>query len=263
MTVLLKRYAWTAMLLLLGSGGAWAQDLETELGQAVQLYQDGEWEASTQALTHLLGTGQLSKSQRTQARQTLAEAYISLRQPELAVEAYKQIVRDDRSFNMRSLGEDPDARLLRHLGQAVLEVREEERRELEAQLSKVSRRAALVRSAALPGWGQRYQGYKWRGHVMLGLTLSSVAYAIVAEKDFRKARDGYEDARGDFDKRYDQYTSKADRADLALGIVGSLWVANMLDAVFQRPALPRVGLSLELKPIRDRVGLQVAFVQSL
>lgn len=261
MSSLLKRHAWIG-LLLLGSGGAWAQDLEAELVQAVQLYQDGEWEAATQALTHLLETGQLSRSQRTRARQTLAEAYISLRQPEKAVEAYKQIVRDDRTFNMRSLGEDPDARLLRHLGQAVLEVREEERRELEAQLSKVSRRAALVRSALLPGWGQRYQGYRWRGHVMLGLTLSSIAYAVVTEKDYRKARDGYEDAREEFEQRYDQYTSKADRADLALGIVGSLWVANMLDAVFQRPALPRVGVSLELKPLHDSAGLQVAFNRS-
>lgn len=261
MSTLLKRYAWTA-LLLLGNGGAWAQDLETELGQAVQLYQDGDWEAATQALNHLLETGQLSKSQRTQARQTLAEAYISLRQPEKAVEAYKQIVRDDPSFNMRSLGEDPDARLLRHLGQAVLEVRDEERRELEAQLSRVSRGAALVRSALLPGWGQRYQGYKWRGHVMLTLTISSLAYAVVAEKDYRKARDGYANAREEFEQRYDQYTSKADRADLALGIVGSLWVANMLDAVFQRPALPRVGVSLKLKPIHDRAGLQVAIIQS-
>ena len=260
MSTLRKRFAWT--VLLLGAVGGWAQDLETELGQAVQLYQDGEWEAATQALNHLLEVGQLSKSQRTQARQTLAEAYISMRQPEKAVEAYKQIVRDDPSFNMRSLGEDPDARLLRHLGQAVLEVRDEERRELEAQLSKVSRRAALARSALLPGWGQRYQGYKWRGHVMLGLTLSSVAYAIVAEKDFRKARDGYEGAREEFDPRYDQYTRKADRADLALGIVGSLWVANMLDAVFQRPALPRVGISLELKPTHDSAGLQVALIQS-
>lgn len=261
MSAMLQRYAWTAMLIL-GSSGIWAQDLETELGQAVQLYQDGEWEAATQALTQLLETGQLSKSQRTRARQTLAEAYISMRQPEKAVEAYKQIVRDDRSFNMRSLGEDPEAMLLRHLGQAVLEVREEEQREWEEQLSRVSRGAALVRSALLPGWGQRYQGYRWRGHVMLGLTLSSIAYAVVTEKDYRKARDGYEDAREEFDQRYDQYTRKADRADLALGIVGSLWVANMLDAVFQRPALPRAGVSLELKPIYDRAGLQVALLQS-
>ena len=98
--------------------------------------------------------------------------------------------------------------------------------------------------------------------LMLGLTISSVAYAVVAEKDYRKARDGYANAREEFEQRYDQYTSKADRADLALGIVGSLWVANMLDAVFQRPALPRVGVSLELKPIHDSAGLQVALIQS-
>jgi hypothetical protein len=260
MSAMLKSYACAA-LLLLGNGAIRAQELDAELGQAVQLYQDGEWEAATLALTQLLETGHLSRGQRTRARQILAEAYISLRQPEKAVEAYKQIVRDDRTFNMRSLGEDPDARLLRHLGQAVLEVREEERRELEVQLSKVSRGAALARSALLPGWGQRYQGYIWRGHVMLAMTLSSMAYAVLAEKDFRKARDGYENARDEFDQRYDQYTRKADRADLALGIVGALWAANMLDAVFQRPALPRVGTAVELAPTRDGPGLQVALVQ--
>ena len=147
-----------AVLLLVGSSRTGAADLDAELNQAIQSYQDGEWETATGALGKLLETGQLSQSQRSRARQTLAEAYIAQGQEERAVEVYKELVRDDRTFNMRSLGEEPEARLLRPFGQAVLEVRDEELRAMEAQLGNTSHKAAFLRSAALPGWGQRYQG---------------------------------------------------------------------------------------------------------
>ncbi len=253
----------TAVVLLLWSSWVVAQDQEAELEQALQLHQDGEWEMAVQELEGLLATDQLSQGQRKRARQTLAEAYIFLKQEAEAVRVYKQLVRDDRSFDMRSLGENPEARLLRPFGQAVLEVRDEELKALEAQYSQVSRGAVFLRSALVPGWGQRYQGYRWRGYVILGVAASSVTYAVVAERAFRRARDDYQGARADadFETLYDTYTRKADLADLALGIAGAIWATNVLDAVFQRPAIPRAPVSLELQAPPGSAGLQVALLK--
>lgn len=252
-------------VLLLCSSGALAQDLDAELKQAIQLSDDGEWEAATQALNHLLETGQLAKSQQTQARRFLAESYVFLKQSDQAVAVYQQILQDDPSFNMRSLGEDPDDRLVRHLGQAALLRAEDLLREREIQYSNISRKSVFLRSTLLPGWGQRYQGYRWRGHVMLGLVASSVAYAVVSEQAFRKARDHYDQApttttKEEFATFYDDYDTKAGLADLALGVVGAIWAANVLDALFQRPALARAQHALELAPTPGLAGVQVAFV---
>lgn len=253
-------------ILLLCSSQALAQDVATELQQAIQLSDDGEWEAATQALNHLLETGQLSRSQQTQARRSLAASYVFLKQSDQAVAVYRQILQDDPSFNMRSLGEEPDDRLVRHLGQAALLRAEDLLKERELQYSNISRGSVLLRSTLLPGWGQRYQGYRWRGHVMLGLVVSSVAYAVVNEQAFRKARDHYDQApltttREEFETLYDDFDNKAGLADLALGIVGTAWAANVLDALFQRPALARAPQALELTPTPGRAGVQVALVK--
>lgn len=262
---MIRTLSYACVALLLWNSEARSQDLQEELAKALQLHQDGEWESATQVLNHLLETGQLTRSQRTQARQALAEAYVFLKHSDQAVEVYKQLVRDDRTFNMRSLGEDPDARLLWPFGKAVLEVRDEELKALETQYSQTSRRSALLRSTLLPGWGQRYQGYRWRGHVMLGLVVSSVAYAVVSEQSFRKARDYYDQApitttREEFESLYNDYDNKATLADLALGVASSVWAANVLDAAFQRPALVRPLHALQLGPIPGRAGMQVALV---
>lgn len=252
-------------VLLLWSSQLLAQELDTELKQAIQLSDDGEWEAATQALNHLLEAGQLSRSQQTQARRALAASYVFLKQSDQAVAVYRQILQDDPSFNMRSLGEEPDDRLVRHLGQAALLRAEDLLRERELQYSNISRGSVLLRSTLLPGWGQRYQGYRWRGHVMLGMVVSSVAYAVVSEGAFHKARDHYDQApitttREEFESFYNDYNNKATLADLALGVVGAVWAANVLDAAFQRPAVIRPLHALQLGPIPDRAGMQVALV---
>ena len=155
--------------------------------------------------------------------------------------AYKQIVRSDPSFNLRSLGENPDTVLLKNFGQALLEVRDEELKAREEQLRRSSGTGALLRSAVLPGWGQRYQGYSRRGYAMLGLTGAAAAYAVVAERTYRKARDAYRKAPlgADFDKFYEEATRKGDLADLSWGIVAGVWLFNVVDSVFQGPDVSR------------------------
>ena len=259
-----SRHAWLGALLIpwfWAVAPAEAEDVDAALSQAIQLFQKLEWEQSVAELNRLLDSGELSPGQRTFARKTLAEAHMSLGQDEEAVQVYKQIVGDDRTFNMRSLGEEPGARVLMNFSQAQWLVREEERRAYEAQLSQTSRRAALLRSVVLPGWGQRYQGYSKRGYFMLGMTTASIAYATIAEKSFQDAQDAYDRAAegADFDKLHTDYTEKADRADLALGMVGAMWMLNVIDAASQGPNITGPPSGLGLAPARAG-GLQVVYV---
>lgn len=250
------------MLILWCWGGAHleAADVDAALANASRLVEDGDFEQSVRELSALLEQVELSTGQRTLARKTLAEAHMNLRQHEEAVQVYKQIVRDDRTFNMRAFGEDPPAIFLKNFGQALLEVREDERRALEARLSRTSRAGALLRSAVLPGWGQRYQGYRNRGYMMVGFTAASIAYAVVVDQSYRDARDAYDGAGvgADFDGLYADYSDKADRADLALGIVAAVWLLNIVDAASQGPNITGPPSGLGLLPGREG-GVQLAY----
>lgn len=246
-----------------------AQQEDTSLARAIELFKAAEYEQSIALLNQILSENRLAKKgERSLARKHLGLGYTLLGEGEKAVQAFKGLAAEDPDFDLDDLALEgtsiPDA--VRYFGQAVVELRQEEIRARAAQMSQVSRGTAFLRSTALPGWGQRYQGYRWRGYVILGAVVSSISYAVVAERAFRKAHDEYGHApaatsREEFDRLYNDYTRKADQADLALGIVGAAWAVNVLDAIFQRPAIPRAPTSLELKERPGSAGLQVAFVK--
>ena len=235
------------------------------LDKAIQLNVDGYWEEAVAELEGLLGAGTLSRGQRSQARRVLAEAYISLERDADAVGVYTQIIRDDRNFGMRSLGENPPAPLLKNFGQALLQVRDEDLRMQEEALARTSGWGATLRSLALPGWGQRYLGYKARSYFHLGVSAAAVFYAYRADSSFRDSRDAYDGGKegAEFDELYDDYTRKADLADLALGIVATAWLANVLDAAvlnpnIERPTAPAQAILVQPRPAD---GLQVTYVK--
>lgn len=268
----LGRTAISAMLAgalcLLAHGAVDAQQESASLEQSIALFNQGEFEQAIASLQQLLETSELSKSKRTTVRKYIAVSYFQLGNEEKAVKVLKELVNDNPDFNMDDLtleGEEkPDPEVVRYCGQAVLELRREELQARAAQLSSTSRKVALLRSSVLPGWGQRYQGYRGRGYMMLSMTSASLVYAVLARRWYKDAQSTYEKAprEADFPKLYDDYTSKADRMNLTLGMVGAVWVFNILDAAIQGPALPRgpQRLSLDLQPSDH--GLQVAFTKS-
>ncbi len=241
---------------------AWSQD--APLDRAIARFYEGEWEQSIGALNRLLEEATMTSDERSRARKFVALGYILLGRDEDAVGVYKQIVRDDPSFDMDALaledGETP-GEAVRFFGQAILEVRQEEMRAREAQLARTSRRGALLRSAVLPGWGQRYQGYRGRSFVMLGATAVAAIYAISAENSYQTAKDDYDQARpgADFEDLFDEYTRKADQADVALGILGAAWLFNVLDTVFQGPNLERPSGGLLLQQEFGRKGFRLVY----
>jgi hypothetical protein len=182
------------------------------------------------------------------------------------VEVFKDLVRDDRDFDMIALAigdEEPNPEAVRYLGQAVMEVRREEFQALDALRRGTSRQSAFVRSAVFPGWGQRYRGYRKRGYMMIGLTAASIAYAVVADNTYRDARDAYDRASegAEFNNLHTDFTDKSDRADLAIGFVAAAWLLNVIDAASQEANVSGISSGLALAPSSDHDGLQVVYLK--
>jgi hypothetical protein len=145
---------------------------------------------------------------------------------------------------------------------ALIQVRQEEQQIREARLREATDLEAFLRSALVPGWGQHYKGHTKRGYVMGGLVAASLAYAAITDWNYRDARDAYAAApdgtsQSTFSRLYDDYANKGDRADLALGIVGAVWLLNMIDAATQGANIeePGQGVTLTVPGTGDGVGL--------
>ena len=235
---------------------------EDTLEQAIAQFYTGEWEQSIGVMNKLLEDENMELREQSRARKFVALGYILLGRPDEAVEVYKQIVRDDPAFDMDALtiqgGETPDE-AVRYFGQALLEVRQEEMRAREAQLSRTSRKGAILRSVVLPGWGQRYQGYKGRSYVMLGVTAVAAIYAVTEESSYQTAKDDYDKARpgADFEDLHDEYSRQSDQADVALGILGAAWMFNVMDTLFQGPNITRPSDGLSFKSTMDGFGFRL------
>jgi tetratricopeptide (TPR) repeat protein len=235
-----------------------AQEAGAALQHAIALPDSGKWERAVAELNYLLRVAELSQEEQTTARNVLGLTYIQLGQGGNAVTVFKEMVRDDPSLNMNTLlGDKPSVEAIRYLGQAALEVRQQEIEARQALLGRLSRGGSFIRSAVLPGWGQRYFRYNSRGYLMAGMAVASITYAVITERDYRKAQDRYRDAPegSPFEDLYEKYDRKGDVADLAFGIVGSVWLLNVIDAVIQGPNLALPGLAVIQGPNLVEPGL--------
>ena len=170
--------AWlvSIVICLFISEPAGAQQGNTALQQAIALSDSGDWDKAVIELHRLIEEGRLSEDERSEARKYLALTYIKLEQEDKAVEVFKTIVRDDPKFDMNSMVSDRAPVVVsRNFSRALVQVRQEEIEARKALLSKTSRGAALLRSAVLPGWGQRYQDYNNRGYMMAGMIVASIS----------------------------------------------------------------------------------------
>lgn len=88
---------------------------------------------------------------------------------------------------------EPTDFAVRYFAQATLQWRQEQLQRQHERLEQTSRTGAFIRSLALPGLGQRYQGYRGRSLALLSLAGASIAYAVVADRSYDDARDAYDD----------------------------------------------------------------------
>ena len=232
---------------------------------AIELFDAGDEAEAVIALEGLLDSGTLSAVARTRARKYAAIGHLIIKDvgwENSTVGIFKDLVGDDATFGIPDLalpGEEPHPEAIRLLGQAFFEWRQEELERTEARLRANTRGSALVRSTALPGWGQRYQGHRGRGWAIFGLAAGAVTYAVVADRSYRDARDTYDGAQtgAEFDALYQDYRDKADVADLAIGLVAAAWGLNLLDAALSGPNVS--GLNSVALARRPSGGMQLAY----
>ena len=235
------------------------------VAEAIDLFDNGDLTESARMLKDLLASETLALDQRTTARKYIAWTHLLRREEQEAVDVFKELVAEDPSFGIDDLSVEegaPSGDAIQYLGRAALEVRHHEAVQRQARLSATSRNQALLRSAVVPGWGQRYSGYRGRSLAMLGIAAGAIVYAISTDNSFRTARDDYQGAAegAEFDKLYDNYKNKGDTADLALGIVAAAWALNLLDATFSGPNLAGLELAANGR-VEDSQELQLAFVK--
>lgn len=138
-------------------------------------------------------------------------------------------------------------------------------RELEIQLDRKTALKAAVRSALVPGWGQRYNDQPTKGWVLLsgaalaggGLAWSHIVYSGRVD-DFEDARDAYlrEKNVDALSGRREKMEREAEQADDAYTLrkgwligLGAVYAASVIDALFLSPGSSEGSFSLA--PVAD------------
>ena len=118
---------------------------------------------------------------------------------------------------------------------------------VDVQLSAKSRLKSALRSAFIPGWGQRYVEHNKKGLLMTLFAASTVALYLKADGDFDDKKQEYGDRVVAFNKagsiseqrrlaglvataQADAYEAENDRR-IAIGAVAVAWGINILDAI--------------------------------
>lgn len=134
---------------------------------------------------------------------------------------------------------------------------------------------AGLRSFVFPGWGQAYSGQRLKGVLISTAQLGTVIATLVAHSDYLQARDDYKAALREFDRKkkdfrdreslLDNVASREQQRDRAfdrrrtwLWITGSVWVFNLLDAVFLFPRDHSRFYDMQLSPLSATIEPGVA-----
>ena len=128
-------------------------------------------------------------------------------------------------------------------------------------LQKTTFWGAAGRSLLFPGWGQMYRGRKKRGYGFMGASAVLATVWFVADRAYSNAYNEYRntrlddlrlDQRGDAPASTDQFTekfvrakSRADRANLTLGLLAAVWLSGVFDHLIVGPA--QVSISIPIR----------------
>jgi len=117
---------------------------------------------------------------------------------------------------------------------------------VEFEMVPKTRFKAAFRSLVVPGWGQMYNGQKFRGALYTFGTAASLVALLVTDQDFRDKRDEYNDLLEAYnntrsvdgksrlwpqvvDAQQDAYDAETTRR-VALGVTAFIWAFNVIDA---------------------------------
>ena len=125
------------------------------------------------------------------------------------------------------------------------------RRVRQQALHRTTSWGAAGRSLLLPGWGQLYRGHKKRGYGFMGASAALAAVWFAADRSYHSAYKTYRKTRRNdlnlaqrgadagtdaFTQNFERAQSRANRANLALGLLAAVWVSGVLDHLVIGPA---------------------------
>ncbi len=104
-----------------------------------------------------------------------------------------------------------------------------------------SRMGFAVRSLIIPSWGQFAANRKVAGFVFLGGTALALGNVARTQTNFETAKDKYFKAGpgSDFDGLFSKYDKATSNRNTAVYLLGTIYLANVVDAFLAKPPEPR------------------------
>ncbi len=226
------------VLLALSAVLAWGQEAPgTLVTKGVELYKAGEYQRSLDALQKaLLSANQLSREEKIEAHKYSGFDQVALNLTVQAKESFRQALKLSPTLTL-----DPA-----YVSPKIIAVFEEVKTALKPPppppgAKPPSRMGFAFRSLIVPSWGQFAAHRKVAGFIFAGGTVLALANAGRTQTAYQDARDSYNKAGpgSDFDALFKKYDKAAGDRNTGSYLLGTIWLANVVDAFFSKPPEPR------------------------
>lgn len=233
-----KGFLILTVLLALSAVLAWGQEAPgTLVTKGVELYKAGEYQRSLDALQKaLLSSNVLSREEKIEAHKYSAFDQVALGFTIPAKESFRQAL-----LLAPSLTLDP-----KFVSPKIIAIFEEVKSGMKPpppppSAKPPSRMGFALRSLIVPSWGQFAAHRKVPGFIFLGATILALSNAGRTQTVYQNAQDNYLNAKtgSDFDALFKKYDKAASDRNTASYILGTVWLANVVDAFFSKPPEPR------------------------
>lgn len=233
-----KGFLILTVLLALSAVLAWGQEAPgTLVTKGVELYKAGDYQRSLESLQKALAPGgKLTREEQIEAHKYSGFDQVALGNTVAAKESFRQALKVSPTLTL-----DPA-----YVSPKIIAVFDEVKAALKPPPPKPesrppSRMGFALRSLLLPSWGQFAAHRKVPGFIFLGATVIALSNAGRTQTVYQSAQDNYLNAGpgSDFDGLFKKYDKAASDRSTASYILGTVWLANVVDAFFSKPPEPR------------------------
>ena len=229
-----KGFLILTVLLALSAVLAWGQEAPgTLVAKGVELYKAGDYQRSLEALQKALAPGgKLTREEQIEACKYAGFDQVALGNTVAAKESFRQALKLSPTLTL-----DPA-----YVSPKIIAVFEEVKTALKPPppppgAKPPSRMGFAFRSLIVPSWGQFAAHRKVAGFIFAGGTVLALANAGRTQTAYQDARDSYNKAGpgSDFDALFKKYDKAAGDRNTGSYLLGTIWLANVVDAFFSKP----------------------------
>jgi len=233
-----KGFLILTVLLALSAVLAWGEETPgTLVAKGVELYKAGEYQRSLEALQKVLSPGgKLTREEQIEACKYIGFDQVALGNTVAAKESFRQALKLSPTLTL-----DPA-----FVSPKIIAVFEEVKTALKpppppSGSKPPSRMGFALRSLIVPSWGQFAAHRRVAGFIFAGGTILVLANAGRTQTAFQDARDSYNKAGpgSNFDSLYTKYEKATSNRNTGSYLLGTIWLANVVDAFFSKPPEPR------------------------